>query len=237
MYSEYSGFAVYWVPGSADPLGRFGADWTGWCAEAGEMRPRAQMHGLEADMPRITRRLCRHGLHGVIRVPFKVHGAPARWTLDAAMTMIGEVVATVPTFALTLGIVEGRLALLPRRPSEELRRLESWVGVGMSRGPVKRRHGLDGQREEPRHGPVFHVPLTDPLPLLEATRIARGLSPVLARYGALTARIEEIALMGDSGGDRPMVVLNRVPLREPGWTREVRPLTMLGRRVDLHPGV
>ena len=241
MCNEFERYAVYWVPRWPDPLARFGTAWTGWCAERGEVRPRGSFPEIAVDreadaagtveLAAVSRKLWRHGLHGVIRAPFALAPGRSQFSVEHVLDDLAEALASVPLPRLEVAVVEGRVALEPAKSASALSALVAEVVDGLE--PLAARaethDGADGFAEAPVQlagggaellpfpnvrAARFHVPLTDALPIGRAHALRDALAPVLAPMLGAPRRLSELALMGDPGGGRPLRVLERYALRE-----------------------
>ncbi len=233
MSGGFERYGVYWVPASSDALARFGARWTGWCAEQGEFRPRFAGSDWGFDLESITRQIRRHGLHGVIRAPFALRQGASVFALEHALGTIAEVGVGFPLPALRLAVVGGRVALAPGAANHAVASLVSDVAKATARLAASE----TDSRPPPawcareRRGQVvqlpvadvhrFHVPLTDPLPLDVAFEIMERVRHVLEPMLTQPRFFGEIALVGDPGCDRPLRLLQRYELR----LRPIRPAT------------
>ena len=221
MLDDFERYAVYWVPRRPDPLGPFGDDWTGWCAEYGEHRPRSDFPGL----PALTSKLCRHGLHGVIHAPFRLAPGRSRFALEDALDEIAEETVAIRLPHLELAVVEGRVALVPSRCPDALAMLVGQVtemlaplvepaeaeGVAEAAVPQSAAPSLVPFRV-PAHR--FHVPLTDARPLEEAHALRDALAPVVEPLLGAPRSVATITLMGDPGAGRPLRSLQDYALLE-----------------------
>lgn len=219
MFDDFERYAVYWVPRRPDPLGPFGDAWTGWSAESGEHHPRSAFPGL----PAVTGELARHGLHGVIRAPFRLQPGRSRFAVEHALDEIAEETVAFRLPRLALAVVEGRVALAPAHSSGPLAALVTRVTEALAplADPEPAAGHVNGFAEAPApaigDAPVvtlaptaaqrFHLPLTDPRPLEEAHALKDALAALVGPLLATPRFLSEIALMGDPGGGRPLRVL------------------------------
>lgn len=228
MSDEFERYAVYWVPRRPDPLAPFGVAWTGWCAERGELRPRGAFGEID-DPPAVTRALWRHGLHGVIRAPFTLAPGRSQFSVEHVLGALADDLASIGLPRFELGVVEGRVALVPVAGSAALgalvtRVVDALEPLAASGRPTGRADGF----AEPAApavdtraslvpflgtgAPRFHVPLTDVQPIERAHALRDALAPRLAPMLGAPRRLSELALMGDPGGGRPFRVLERYAL-------------------------
>ena len=234
MSDEFERYAVYWVPKRADALARFGASWTGWCAERGEPRARGEFRGVTVNIPAITRRIWRHGLHAVIKAPFHLGAGRSRFSIEHTLWGLIEESVSLRLPRLRLAVVGGRVALVPRQNCSALDDLVARIGDAMapldmaapSNGfAVASAPAPDGTRGitggdiaslvqiPAADAHRFHMPLTDRLGLEVAFEVMEELRPLLAPMLDEPRRLDDVALMGDPGAGRPLRVLERYDLR------------------------
>lgn len=241
MFDDFERYAVYWVPRRPDPLGPFGDSWTGWCAEYGEHRARSDFPNLRT----LTRRLCRHGLHGVIRAPFRPAPGRSRFAIEDALEEIAEETVAVRLPSLELAVVAGRVALVPSRHEDALAALVErvWEALTPLAGP-EAAGPPDGLAEAPppatddsllpfraAPGHRFHLPLTDPLPLEQAHALKAALGSTVGHLLNAKRSVSMISLMGDPGGNRPLRTLENYALRDTPLRPGARVLPTHGPRV------
>lgn len=245
MSGEYQRYAVYWVPRRPDPLAVFGASWTGWCAEQGEVRPRGAFPGLAAEAAAVTRGLHCHGLHAAIRAPFRLAPGRSGFSVEHVLTDLAEELVAAPLPPLETAVLAGRVALVPTRTPRALAALMTRVaealrplaadtdangnGNGFAEAPAARDATL-----VPLPGagaPALQVPLTDPLPEARARALEAGLASLLAPMLVEPRRLAELALMGDPGGGRPLRVLQRYELLDRPRRHGAEALPCYGPRV------
>ena len=245
MSDEFENYAVYWVPKHADALARFGTSWTGWCAERGEHRPRGKFPGVSAAVPAITRQLWRHGIHAVIKAPFRLRQGSGQFSVEHVLEQVIEECVAFRLPRLQLAVIGGSVAaLVPRQDCAALAALVARVGEAIapletatpangSAAPA----GIAGEGIEAlvqlpaTDAHRFHIPLTDRLPLEVAFRVMEELQPLLEPAMDETRRLHDVALMGDPGEGRPLRVLQRYDLRETPLHRGANPLPCLGPHV------
>ena len=213
MFEDFERYAVYWIPRFPDPLGPFGDSWTGWCAEHGERHARSDF----PDLPALTRRLCRHGLHGVIHAPFRLSRERSIFAVEDALDEIAEETVAVRIPPLELAVVEGRVALVPSHASVALTALLDRVASMLEPMVEPAAEAVDapalsagGDSLVPfRSGAAhrFHLPLTDPRPIDEAYRLKEALAPVVAHVLDVPRSVSVISLIGDPAGGRKLRAL------------------------------
>lgn len=219
MFEDFERYAVYWVPRRPDPLARFGTSWMGWCAERGEHRPRGEFAGLTADVAAVTRTLCRHGLHGVIRAPFRLAPGRSRFAVEHVLDEVAGETVSFRLPRLELAVVDGCVALLPGRSTGALATIVTRLTEALTPLAAEpRANGFAGSAPPTGGDPAlvslraaeahrFHLPLTDPQPIERAHALKEALAPLLAPMLDTPRSLSEIALMGDPGSGRPLRVL------------------------------
>jgi hypothetical protein len=234
MSDEFEKYAVYWVPKRTNALARFGASWTGWCAEQGERRSRVAFGGLSVDIAAITKHSRRHGFHAVIKAPFRLGAGRSRFSLEHVLGLLVEDSVSFQLPRLRLAMVGGCVALVPSQGSPALGDLVSRVGEALA--PLDAAVPANGFAEArtmalapDRNGvatadPVikfpaavahrFHLPLTDPIGPELALEVMEKLQPVLEPILQEPRQLHDLALMGDPGEGRPLRVLLRYDLRD-----------------------
>ena len=242
MSDEFERYAVYWVPKLADPLANFGASWTGWCAEQGEPRARGTFRDIAFDIPAITRQICRHGLHAVVKAPFHLGTGRSRFSLEHFLDQLVEDSVAFPLPRLHLAVVDGSVALVPSKSSTALDALIARIDDALV--PLEAASAINCFAEAPANAPGadapgiatrtnansgiadqlvqlpvalahrFHIPLTDRLGLETAFEVLQQLQPLLEPILDEPRRMHDLALMGDPGGGRPLRVLQRYELCE-----------------------
>lgn len=225
MSGEFEKYAIYWVPKRSDPLARFGIGWTGWCAEQGELRPITSFGKLSFDPALVTRKLRRHGLHGVIRAPFGLQAGRSWFALEHALRDLieGSMACAMPR--LKVAVIDGRVAIAPVDGGSALSNLIGRIDAAI--GPiVQAQSAVATAADVAGAGNVgviqlpstqahrFNIPLTDRLEVNDAFRIAAEMEPLLAPMLDQPRRLSDIALMADPGGGRRLRVLHRLDLRQ-----------------------
>ncbi len=236
MSGEFEKYAVYWVPKHADALARFGTSWTGWCAERGEHRPRGEFPGVSAAVPAITRQLWRHGIHAVIRAPFRLQDGRGRFSVEHALELAIEESVAFRLPNLRLAVIDGSVAaLVPQEDCAALGALVARVGEAMAplETPPDDAAPANGFAEALVQLPAtdahsFHIPLTDRLPLDVAFRVMEELQPLLEPMMGASRRLHDVALMGDPGEGRPLRVLQRYDLSDTPVQRGANPMPCHG---------
>jgi hypothetical protein len=233
MSDDFEKYAVYWVPKRADSLARFGASWTGWCADHGEHRARGAFGDFSVAVAAITQLSRRHGFHAVIKTPFRLGAGHSRFSLEHVLGTLVEESVSFQLPRLRLAMVGGCVALAPSQGSPEIANLIDRIGDALT--PLCAAAPDDGFAEAQavaltpasEHGRVdpvikfptadahrFHMPLTDPLGPEIALEVMEKLQPVLEPILREPRQLHDLALMGDPGEGRPLRVLQRYDLRD-----------------------
>lgn len=217
----YRRYAVYYAPPRESELGRFGAAWLGWDAEAARMVDRPSLSDLPCRVEDLTDGPARYGFHATLKAPFRLaHGRSAEDLGQAVAALaaseppfslppltvssLGNFLALVPTeLCPRLLVLAARCVVdldvfrAPLAPEERSRRVE---GLGEREGALLDRWGYPFVMEAFR----FHLTLTGQLDSAarDASRAAlsRALAPMLC--GGET--FSDLCLFGeqDSGSFR-----------------------------------
>lgn len=220
---DYASYAIWWVPYPGTGLGRFGAEWTGWCADRGIV-----WEGADPELPRpglpdafgASGALARHGLHAGIRSAFRLAPGRSSWALEDALADLAERTEAIRLPALELTVFDGRVALALSRPDGAVARLLTAVDEALRpfRLPLPYAARADGavapgRPDREAGAPVslerFHLPLTDRLDLGTAYRIVAELGPRLDPLLARRQVLADLALVGDPGEGRRWRLLQR----------------------------
>lgn len=243
---DYQRYAIFWAPEAGSALGRWGAHWLGWCAEAGESRPQTRIDGLPRPIPELTAGPRRYGLHATLKAPFRMAERQSRWGLEQALEDFAARAASFPLPPLGVTVMGGFVALCPTRADPALARLAAdcvtrFDGFRAPPAPEelarRRRHGLSAAQEANlvswgypwvMNEFRFHITLTGKLDTGTAEAAAaclqRELAPILAR----PMEVSEIALFGDPGGGMPFRLLNRFALTGDPAARDTVTFTARG---------
>ena len=227
---EFTRYAIWWVPRSGTALARFGAEWTGWCAEtgvAGARRALAALSRPRAGVPGAARLT---GLHATLRPAFRPAPGRSRWALEGALAELAARTGPVRLPRLRLGVEDGRVVVAPMRPDEGVTRLVTAVaeamrpfGVAPSFAAVAGRGSVAagglvlpdrpaGAAFAPAAPVRFRLALTDRLDAAEALSIVAELTPTLAPVLVRSQCVAALALVGDPGRGRPWRLLERFAL-------------------------
>lgn len=218
-------YALYLMP--EGPLGAFGAAWLGWDPVRGRALP------PPPDAPpgwdKITAAPRPYGFHATIKPPFRLAEGATPATLHAAAAALCAGLAPVACAGLSLGTLDGCLALLPDGDTGPLDRLAAQVVAELDsfRRPAppdeiarRRAAGLTPRQDGHllRWGYPYvmedfraHFTLTGHLEAAEADTISLHLRPGLAGLPLRPFRVDSLCLAGEQqgGGFR---LLHRYPL-------------------------
>lgn len=228
---ECARYAIWWVPHPDSGLARFGAEWTGWCADCGIAQARRMPAALTESGFEVPERLRRRGLHAPIGTAFRPAPGRSVWALGGALAALAGRTAPILLPRLRLDIRDGRVVLVSSRPVEALAQLLAAAAETVCPLQVTPEYATlkgagrqgreslvltdDGRalidaRRRPRAPLCFHLPLTGRI--ANAEDVAEALSPVLEPILAHAVTISDIALAGDPGGGRPWRLLERFTL-------------------------
>lgn len=222
MSNGYTRYALAWVPDPDSPLARFGTDWTGWCADAGERRPRRLAERVRRGIE-LTTECARRGLHAPIIDPLVLPAGCSAMRLETVLARLTESAGVIRLPRLGLAIQGGRVVLTPTAATPALTRLIARARADLAAfeapvAPVPAVAAIGAATPHPAPGPPertdhgFHLPLSDPLARASAKALMARLAPQLSAILAERYRIESLALMGDPGRGRPLALLERFPL-------------------------
>jgi putative phosphonate metabolism protein len=117
-------FAIYFVPGADTALYRFGASVLGYDCYAGASITRMHADGLaEADWTALTAEPRTYGFHATLKAPFRLRDEFAEADLLAEMQASAVALSNIPTFAPTVELIGGFVALVPQDSTPALDRL------------------------------------------------------------------------------------------------------------------
>jgi Protein of unknown function (DUF1045) len=220
---DYTSYAIWWVPRPTTSLGRFGAEWTGWCADDGMVSGES---AVESPRPGVPGQVGRHGLHATVRSAFRLAPGRSLWALEDALAELTERTEAIRLPPLELTVFDGRVALALSRPDQAVAGLLAAVDTALRpfRQPLPYARAADAAQSsggEPGSAAAmldrFHMPLTDRLDLGTAYEIVAELE---TRFNAVLSRqqtIWDLALVGDPGEGRRWRLLQRHALiGEPG---------------------
>jgi hypothetical protein len=219
---DYESYAIWWVPLPGTGLARFGAEWTGWCADRGIVSPDpaaatdgAGTGGTVSAGPQGTpRSLARRGLHAGLRSPFRLAPGRSRWALEDALAELAEHREPILLPPLELTVFDGRVALAPAQPDRAVAELVCAVAEAARPFALPLPYaepgaGTEGGALSPAPLERLHLPLTDRLDLGQAYAVVAELGARLAPVLARRQRIADLALVGYPGGGRPWRLLQR----------------------------
>lgn len=246
---DYRGYAIWWVPRVGSALARFGADWTGWCADRGVTTPTPALAAMSRPRAGVPGALARYGLHATVGPAFRLAEGHSAWALEDALAAVAErtLAIRMPRFEPT--VLDGRVVLVPARPDEAVTRLVTDVAeairafrvpvrpaaVGAGGGialPGRREGGAAGGTDGGADGGAvampaldrFHIRLSDRLELGTAHEVVAELEAMLAPVLERSQVLTDLALVGDPGGGRPWRLLDRYELTgEKARTRPTLP--------------
>lgn len=231
MIDIFERFAISWVPQPGSPLARFGASWTGWCADAAERRPRFDRARLPFRPEQVTGPLEYQGLHAEIRAPFRFRRGASAWAFERELATLSTMLEVFTLPRLSVAVVDGRIVLTPAATSPALEHFIETINGRLA--------DFDADADEHPASPAkmgcigsrFMMPLTRTLAPEEAEALARPLARELEPILAERQQILDFAVMGDPGGGRALRVIERHELAEPPQRLEMRGLACSGPRL------
>jgi putative phosphonate metabolism protein len=227
---HYARYAVYWAPPAGSALAKLGAGWLGYDAETGEEAPPLEVRGLPASRASLVRKARRYGFHATLKAPFRLGESASAEVLDIAVAALAARRRPVEAPGLRVDGELGFACLRPSGPSKDLDDLAAAcvTELDLLRAPLtaaelsaRRRDGLDMTEDQNLRAwgyPyvlsrfTFHVTLTIPLSRFELRDAEPALEDAFAPALTPRLRVDEIALYGDPGDNRPFRLLRRYPL-------------------------
>ena len=253
MPPNFEKYAIYWVPRFGSKLATFGASWTGWCADAGEYRPRPLISEISEDLRPYLGKVRLHGFHGKLHKAFPLTPGRSDWALESIVEAIADTTSLTVVPRLHLVLVNECLALAPADGDRELDRLALHLTRNLAPINADAIHpgeaepvmasALPGFADSPAvlTTPVgaipilgegcFHIPLTDPLPRPLAGRFAAELAPLVLPLLDTPQIIDEVSIVGDPGQNRPFRLLRRIGLNQDPFESHAAALLTLGPNV------
>ncbi|MCL5778156.1 DUF1045 domain-containing protein [Limibaculum sp. FT325] len=226
MIDIFERFAISWVPQPGSPLARFGASWTGWCADAAERRPRYSRTRLPFRPEQVTGPLEYQGLHAPIRAAFRFRAGASVWAFERELSALSEVLRAFLLPRLSVAVVDGRIVLTPAAGSSALDDFIRTINARIARFDAE--EDATGTSRIPT---LFMLPLTRRLAPEEAEALARPLARELEPILAERQHVVDFAVMGDPGGGRALRVIERLELAEPVQAIDLRGLACSGPRL------
>ncbi len=226
MPTGFRRYAVYFAPRPDSALGRFGAAWLGWDADAGREVAALDLHGLPRPRAEIVAAPRRYGFHATLKAPFRLAEGAEPGALDAAL---GALAAEFAPFdaPLALSAIDAFLALTLATDVPELdaiaaacvTRLDQFRAPSLPEEIARRNlAALVGRQSEHLAAwgyPYvldefrFHLTLTSALPPAEQAATRAALDPVLAPMLAQPLAFEDLCLFGEAGDGRFHVLRRR----------------------------
>jgi hypothetical protein len=219
---QYASYAIWWVPRPGTALARFGAEWTGWCADRGIVSATPALDAMARRRPGVPGSIGRFGLHATIKSPFRLMPGRSRWALEDALADLAERTEAIRLPPLELTVFDGHAVLALTRSDAAVARLLDAVAAVVRGFHLPPRYAAQGAQPGSRDWGAcsmpalerFHLPLTDRLALGAAYELVAELEPSLAPLLSGPQLVADLALVGDPGGGRPWRLLQRHALAE-----------------------
>ncbi len=219
--------ALYWAPGTDDPLHAWGSEWLGRDAESGEALPQPTIPGL--DIAQVTADARRYGLHATLKAPIRLARGwePAR----AGAVALAQRTAPFDLPPLAVHDLDGFLAL---RESEPCPALHAFADDCVRSLDAERAHpdaaelarrGSDRLNDAQRANLVrwgyphvfgewrFHVTLTRRLTAEEKAVLLPAVTAHLGKAPGLPRRVSALSLFVQPEPGAPFMIAERLPLR------------------------
>ena len=237
MMNTWDRYAIAWLPRPGSRLARFGAAWTGWCAEAGERSPRHEWWHLPISPHEVTGSLERQGLHAIIRPSFRL--SRTRWAFERELMALSERLKPAFLPRLVVSVLDGQVCLVPGIGGVDLTRFRATINRRLDAFDAKvPRHraecaGVDEPAAPFAAERAFAMPLTVPLSPEKAERLAAALACEIEPILSAPVRITEFALIAEPGEGRGFRVVERFALQD---RRSGSALPCLGPNLYTHLG-
>ncbi|MDF1609450.1 DUF1045 domain-containing protein [Hoeflea sp. YIM 152468] len=112
---------MYFSPGPGDALAELGASWIGRDAESGKPVEHPNLEELGAsELASLTGPARRYGFHATLKAPFRLAQGVSEADLTAAVTTFAAAAPAFEIPSLSVGRLEGFVALVPEHPAPEL---------------------------------------------------------------------------------------------------------------------
>jgi putative phosphonate metabolism protein len=222
-------YALYLAPPRDGALMRFANCWLGRDPDADLAVDRPAVAGLDPErLAAITAAPAHYGFHATLKAPFELAPGQSRGALEEAVQRFAAD-QTPFRVELTLGSLDGFLALLPARPSPPLDRLAAkcvqafepfrapLTADDIARRRPERLRPRQRQNLERWGYPYvledfrFHMTLTDRLADPEHGRVRAILDELTAPFTAHPMQINTLALFEQKARSAPFVVAGRYP--------------------------
>jgi len=224
-------YAVYFAPTPGGPLERFGAAWLGRDAATGAALAQPALAGIDPGrLAAITEAPRHYGFHATLKPPFALSPQHGAADLLAAVAAFANRQAPVVAPPLTLGRLDGFLALVLAAPSdgvgslaaacvaafegfrapasaEDMARREA-AGLSPRQRALLHRWGYPYVIEEYR----FHMTLTGRIDAAESDTVAAALAPLAAALCRDPLIIDALSVFVQGDRSQPFRLAARYPL-------------------------
>lgn len=223
-------YAIYFSPPDDSPLARFGAAWLGRDAETGARLARPMVEGFgDERLERITETPRGYGFHATLAPPMRLAEGHTREMLDDALVRFAARRAPFQAPPLELAVLDGFLALLLARASEDMQALEDDIirTFHRFRAPptpaehIRRQTGTHTSRQEEllrQWGYPFvldefrfHMTLTCEIDQDERHALQQALEALTAPLCAGPLAVDGIALFEQEAKGAPFMLARRYP--------------------------
>ncbi len=226
MTRDFRRYAVYFAPRPDTALGRFGAAWLGWDAEAGAAVRGPEPEGLPRPRAEIVAAPRRYGFHGTLKAPFRLAEGAEPAALDAALRDLAAEHAPFE-LAVALTAIDAFLALTPTAPVPHLdalaaacvMRLDGFRALAQPEEIARRNPEMLVDRQSEYLAAWgypyvleqfrFHLTLTGALPPDEQAAVRAALAPLLAPVLAEPVAFEDLCLFGEAADGRFHLIRRR----------------------------
>jgi 2'-5' RNA ligase len=227
-------YAIYFSPAPNGALARFGAAWLD-----GDPATRPAIEGLSASRAlEITETARHYGFHATLKAPFALADGQTEAALDRALAAFAQRHAPVAGLGLTVGALDGFLALLLTADSTGVRNL---AAASVRELDAFRQPPSEAELRRRRQAPLstledallrrwgypyvmeafrFHMTLTSRLPDDERQRLLPALCRMAEPVTDAAFTVDAVSLFQQEDRDSAFRMLRRYPL-DPGKARNM----------------
>lgn len=225
-------YAVYFAPAEDTLLWSAGCRWLGRDPDTGDSVPQPEVDGFSANRIQVLTASPRlYGFHATLKPPFQLAPDRSDVQLEAAMRELAGRFSAFALPRLSVGVLDGFLALEPDEPSAQVRALADACVIELdpyrrsaSQDELARRQasGLSNRQSQllEQFGYPFvldqfrfHMTLTERLSEDDAERLCPWLAAYLSTGLAVPARCDDLCLFVQERPGGTFQLLQRFPLK------------------------
>ena len=229
MNSNFSRYAVYYLPCPGSPLQRFGDQWLGWSITDGKFTNRLKGKMLATEHEKMTAKPQKYGFHGTLKPPLRLKDEFGQNEFVNAVRHIAKMHHPFTMPDLNLLVTSQFMALVPVEHSPAMHNLASALVTGLDNfrktptvEETARRlsAGLTSRQTELLEAwgyPYvldefrFHLTLTDRLEKDQTPEIRNYLQEQIAPILEQPIKVRDIAVVGQMENGM-FTLIERVPL-------------------------